>query len=413
MGQQKSEAELFNYAVNLEKRVRSTHPLRKVKAAIDFSFVREEVVYNGNIIFSAWNGWDLVEEYKPSNVLDASYLHGAESDELISMTRSGQTYYYYQDGRGNTSQLTNQSSGQQIESYTYDLNGTPSTTSTVGNRFLFSGREYYQEVGLYNYRNRFYSPELGRFLQPDPIGFAGDPANLYRYCGNNPANLSDPMGTNVEWIGEFPPHMVVGITDPTSGTRMSYFQFFPKSNPFFGPGIWSFSTGRPSGATLHTTYTSPEQDAQIVAAFKEKVANQGDYDSVEGNDCIQAPTRVVMDVIGGPIYKFFRSIGQFFSKLFGGANSNPNTNGTTSDSDTKGDADGIVVKGAPVADPRNGFTWGGGPGGLGPGAGWGGGGDGVGYGAFGGVSGVNGIPGSDDITGSLIGDAVAHSRSDH
>jgi transposase len=45
MGQQKSEPELFNYAVNLEKRVRSNHPLRKVKAAIDFGFVREEVAH--------------------------------------------------------------------------------------------------------------------------------------------------------------------------------------------------------------------------------------------------------------------------------------------------------------------------------------------------------------------------------
>jgi transposase len=43
MGQQKSEAQLFNYVVNLEKRVRSDHPLRRVAAAIDFRFVREEV----------------------------------------------------------------------------------------------------------------------------------------------------------------------------------------------------------------------------------------------------------------------------------------------------------------------------------------------------------------------------------
>ena len=52
MGEQKSEPELFNYAVNLEKRVRANHPLRQVKAAIDFGFVREEVAHcygkNGN-----------------------------------------------------------------------------------------------------------------------------------------------------------------------------------------------------------------------------------------------------------------------------------------------------------------------------------------------------------------------------
>lgn len=52
MGEQKSEPQLFNYAVNLDKRVRSNHPLRQVKALIDFSFVREEVAHcygrNGN-----------------------------------------------------------------------------------------------------------------------------------------------------------------------------------------------------------------------------------------------------------------------------------------------------------------------------------------------------------------------------
>jgi transposase len=52
MGQQKGERELFNYAINLEKRVRSDHPLRRVAAAIDFGFVREEVAHcygkNGN-----------------------------------------------------------------------------------------------------------------------------------------------------------------------------------------------------------------------------------------------------------------------------------------------------------------------------------------------------------------------------
>ena len=33
MGQHKSDPQLFNYAVNLEKRVRAAHPLRQVKAA--------------------------------------------------------------------------------------------------------------------------------------------------------------------------------------------------------------------------------------------------------------------------------------------------------------------------------------------------------------------------------------------
>ena len=43
MGTQKSELQLFNYAVNLDKRVRADHPLRRVAAHIDFSFIRAEV----------------------------------------------------------------------------------------------------------------------------------------------------------------------------------------------------------------------------------------------------------------------------------------------------------------------------------------------------------------------------------
>ena len=46
MGEQKKEPQLFSYAVNLEKRVRSDHPLRRVQRAIDFSFVRQEVAHS-------------------------------------------------------------------------------------------------------------------------------------------------------------------------------------------------------------------------------------------------------------------------------------------------------------------------------------------------------------------------------
>lgn len=45
MGEQKQERVLFSYAINLEKRVRSEHPLRRVAAVLDFSFVRQEVAH--------------------------------------------------------------------------------------------------------------------------------------------------------------------------------------------------------------------------------------------------------------------------------------------------------------------------------------------------------------------------------
>jgi RHS repeat-associated protein len=66
--------------------------------------------------------------------------------------------------------------------------------SLFGNRFLFTGREWLSDVKVYDFRNRMYQPELGRFLQPDPKEFAAGDYNLYRYCHNDPVNKSDPTG---------------------------------------------------------------------------------------------------------------------------------------------------------------------------------------------------------------------------
>jgi RHS repeat-associated protein len=81
-------------------------------------------------------------------------------------------------------------------SYTYDSMSrrTNETRSSTGARFLFTGRELIPETALYDYRNRTYSPTLGRFLQTDPIRFSAGDVNLYRYVFNDPVNAVDPLG---------------------------------------------------------------------------------------------------------------------------------------------------------------------------------------------------------------------------
>ncbi|MFZ1218802.1 MAG: RHS repeat-associated core domain-containing protein, partial [Chthoniobacterales bacterium] len=92
--------------------------------------------------------------------------------------------------------------------YDYDAFGFPYVYNAAGGkgnaqtRFLFTGREWISDLRLYDFRARLYQPELGRFLQPDPQEFAAGDYNLYRYCHNDPVNLSDPTGLREQIAGD-------------------------------------------------------------------------------------------------------------------------------------------------------------------------------------------------------------------
>jgi RHS repeat-associated protein len=89
--------------------------------------------------------------------------------------------------------LTN-ASGNTVEVYEYDVYGrVGATDASHPNRFMFTGREYDKETGLYYYRARYYNPQIGRFLQTDPTGYK-DGMNWYAYCHNNATCDADPTG---------------------------------------------------------------------------------------------------------------------------------------------------------------------------------------------------------------------------
>ena len=159
---------------------------------------------SSTLTLNTYDNWNLIEERDGSGAQTARYVHGRKIDEIIVMVNRHGTFYPHHDALGNVTMLTGKD-GRLVERYTYsvtgqvaisDASGKTLAESAIGNRWMFRGREWLQEAGLYDFRNRVYSVELGRFLQIDRIRFKGGDINIYRYCFNRYARGSDPLGLN-------------------------------------------------------------------------------------------------------------------------------------------------------------------------------------------------------------------------
>ena len=136
----------------------------------------------------------VLAEYAGTGTFVASYVY---ADDLLSMTRDGQTYYYHFDGLGSTRLLTN-NSGTITDTYDYDAFGSQIARNGItANEFLFSGQQYDANIGFYHLRARYYQPDIGRFTAVD--SYYGDiyaPSTLhkYLYVSSDPVNKIDPTG---------------------------------------------------------------------------------------------------------------------------------------------------------------------------------------------------------------------------
>ncbi|MDQ7997130.1 MAG: RHS repeat-associated core domain-containing protein [Luteibacter sp.] len=136
-------------------------------------------VYDGQRVISRDMGGELT-----------AFMDGASIDEHLMSVGASKTYYLI-DALKSTIGLTDDS-GSLRQSFSYGQFGE-TDAATNHSEFLFAGREM-DLLGMYDYRARYYSPDLHRFLNEDPMGIAGGDANFYAYVGNDPINFTDPFG---------------------------------------------------------------------------------------------------------------------------------------------------------------------------------------------------------------------------
>lgn len=137
-----------------------------------------------------YDEWQRVASYDNSGALQTRYIYGAGLDEcLITVDNLGNLSFFHLDRMGTPIALSDVG-GNITNQFALSPfgEGVPSGTD-----FGFTGQRYDLETGLYNFKRRYYSPALGRFLQPDPLLYK-DGLNLYTYAGNSPLLYTDPYG---------------------------------------------------------------------------------------------------------------------------------------------------------------------------------------------------------------------------
>ena len=140
-----------------------------------------------------YDGAQAVAEYDASGNLIRRHVPGTSLDETVATYEGAgppSSQFLLADERGSVVAVTDYL-GTVGTINRYDEYGVPASGNA--GRFQYTGQMWLPDASVYHYRARAYAPQIGRFLQTDPIGYAAG-ANLYVYVGADPINFSDPWG---------------------------------------------------------------------------------------------------------------------------------------------------------------------------------------------------------------------------
>jgi RHS repeat-associated protein len=190
-----------------------------------------------------YDGWNLIQETTTptgQSAVDKYYVWGLDLSQslqgaggvggLVAKIQGSLTTHYCYDANGNVTQLIDAADGSLAAHYEYDPFGN--TVAAVGpdagdNVYRFSTKYYDEEVNLYYYGYRYYSPELGRWINRDPIGQIGS-LNIYSYIINSSVNFIDVDGLRI-LDGRYPSTYLEGFGDGMNAILNTILDMLPSA----------------------------------------------------------------------------------------------------------------------------------------------------------------------------------------
>jgi len=163
-----------------------------------------------NVTTYIWDGMNVIAEMSDAGYTNW-YTYGLDVSGTLqaaggvggalAMTRdtgsATNTYRYCFDGNGNVVNLVDASDGSIAATYEYSPFGQlirSTGTMADDNPVRWSTKHIDDETGLVMYEFRPHSPELGRFIQRDPIEEEGG-LNLFAFVQNEPISWVDSDGS--------------------------------------------------------------------------------------------------------------------------------------------------------------------------------------------------------------------------
>ncbi|XVO90118.1 RHS repeat-associated core domain-containing protein [Pseudomonas palleroniana] len=143
-----------------------------------------------------WQGDKLIAEHHAER--HRSYLYEPDSFRPLVLLegfgpKETKPYHYQLDHLGTPQELTD-NEGEIVWSAHYRAYGEIARLDVgkIDNPLRFQGQYFDAESGLHYNRHRYYNPDIGRYLTPDPVKLAGG-INAYQYVPN-PTGWVDPLG---------------------------------------------------------------------------------------------------------------------------------------------------------------------------------------------------------------------------